>query len=117
MLTIVRFVGLAAAVIAPLCFIHHQDAMDLVFLSWAGVLVAILAGLGANPALGAMMAQVAWLGPAVVRAEIAVLGWIGLHFAVDREMRRRGQRQLTSTAIVAFDIEPSAEIAPGAEVS
>jgi hypothetical protein len=68
-------------------------------------------------ALGAMIAQAAWLGPAVGRAEIAVLAWIGLHFAVDREMRRRGQRQLTSIAIVAFDIEPSAEPAPGVEES
>lgn len=259
-LTIVRFVGLAAAVITPLCFIHHQDAMELALLSWIGVIVAIFAGFGANlrhgayrtgqylrveellairrpgarggyrasgsepvrievdgrlvsdampsrvvlsqalvvmtmngitttkklyhvslvfralvvrvarfaekadearhfgqalaealelprpgkrceeasfensmvgkygfafsavgemfafPVLGAMIAQAALLGPAVVRAEVALLLWIGLHFAVDREMRRRGQRQLASIAIVAFDIEPSAEPAPGAEV-
>jgi hypothetical protein len=63
-----------------------------------------------------MLAQAAWLGPAVGRAEIAVLGWIGLHFAADREMRCRGQRQLTSIAIVAFDIEPSELGGPEMEV-
>jgi uncharacterized membrane protein len=66
-------------------------------------------------ALCGLAAQLGALLAPALRAEIAVLAWIGVHVGLGYMARRWGQAALTRIAVDAFHIDPNAaSSAPGA---
>jgi hypothetical protein len=93
--------------------LREEESFENSAVGKYGFAFATVGEICAFPLLGLVAAQLTWF-PVVVCAELAVIAWAVLHFTLGRWMCRLGQKQLTTIAVNAFDIEPAEAATPDA---